>query len=83
MNYGQRESNKAEAEKPNVSCCCCLPLKFGALLIIVVLAFFIFYIGISIGSVFGIIGSLSGAQSSVGVAGTAVDFSSYLPAGAS
>ena len=48
-----------------------------------VLGFFIFYIGISIGSVFGIIGTLSGAQGSVGAAGMAMDFSSYLPAGAS
>ena len=78
-NYDQRNSNKSQAEKPDYSCCCCLPLKFGALLIIVVLGFFIFYIGISIGSVFGVIGTLSGAQSGVSSAGIAMDMSAYLP----
>merc|ERR1711934_1335906 len=79
MNYDQRNSNKSQAEKPNFACCCCLPLKFGALLLIVLLAFFIFYIGISIGSVFGILGTLSGASSSVKGVGMAMDMASYLP----
>ena len=71
------------AERPNLSCCCCLPLKFGALLIIVILAFLMFYIGISIGSVFGILGTLSGAQASAGTANMAMDMSAYLPGDAS